>query len=113
MRLMKLPYGEKAYIPKEKLTGYLLSETHPVGRSKARFFRELGFNQSNIGELTKALLKIAMASDVKEKREFEYGINYVIDETIETPSGKSIMVTTIWFAKTAKSKPRFVTAYPL
>lgn len=34
---MKLPNGERAFVPPEKLAGYLLSETHPTGQSKARF----------------------------------------------------------------------------
>lgn len=110
---MKLPYRKKAFISQEKLTSYLLSETHPVGSSKARFFRELGFNDSNIDELTKALLKIAWANDVKEERKFVYGINYAIDGIIKTPSRKSVMITTVWFAETVKSRPRFVTAYPV
>ena len=110
---MKLPYRKKAIVPKEKLTEYLLSETHPVGNTKAKFFRGLGFGESNTDELSKSLLKIAQTNDVKEKRKFEYGTNYVIDGTIETPSGKSVTITTVWFAKITKSKPSFVTAYPV
>ena len=40
---MKLPRSLEAIVPERKLTGYLLSETHPVGRAKAKFFRALGF----------------------------------------------------------------------
>lgn len=36
---MKLPDKEKAYIPLLKIKDYLLSETHPIGKSKAKFFR--------------------------------------------------------------------------
>lgn len=110
---MKLPYRKKAIVPKEKLTKYLLSETHPVGSAKSKFFRSLGFNNSNMDELTKAFLKIAQDNDVKEERKFEYGINYVIDGIIETPSGKNVILTTVWFTQTTKSRPRFVTAYPV
>ncbi len=110
---MKLPNSKTAIVPREKLIKYLLSETHLVGNAKARFFRKIGFNETNIDELTKVLLKIALTNDVKEKREFEYGINYAIDGTIEALSRKSVMITTVWFAKTAKSRPRFVTAYPV
>ena len=110
---MKLPYRKKAHIPQEKLTSYLLSETHPVGSAKSRFFRELGFNESNIDEFTKALLKIARANDVNEERKFEYGINYAINGIIETPTRRKVTITTVWFAQNAKSAPRFVTAYPV
>ena len=56
---MKLPNHKEAFVPEEKLTEYLISETHPVGSAKSKFFRGLGFNNSNIKELTKVFLKIA------------------------------------------------------
>ena len=45
---MQLPNRLQAYIPSEKLSAYLLSETHAVGKAKATFFRALGFNETNI-----------------------------------------------------------------
>lgn len=110
---MTLPHHKNAYVPKEKLTKYLLSETHPVGSSKARFFRSLGFNETNIDELTKAFLKISQENDVKETRKLLYGINYVVEGKIETSSRRMASITTVWFIKTGKNKPRFVTAYPV
>jgi len=49
--MMKLPNSEKAYIPPIKLTAFFLSETHAVGRSKARLFRSLDFNENNVSLL--------------------------------------------------------------
>ena len=40
---MLLPNAERAEIDPQKLHGYLLSSTHPVGRFKARFFAALGY----------------------------------------------------------------------
>jgi hypothetical protein len=51
MPSLRLPNKEKAYIPRHKILDYLLSEKHAVGKSKARFFRSLGFDESNAGEL--------------------------------------------------------------
>ena len=110
---MKLPNRDKVIIPRNKLVKYLLSEAHPVGSAKARFFRKLGFSEANADELEKALLRIARANDVKEERKIAYGINYAIDGTIETPGGKRAVIITVWFAKTTRSRPRFVTAYPV
>ena len=42
---MKLPNASVARVDFEKLTEYLLSETHPIGRSKAAVFRRLGFSR--------------------------------------------------------------------
>ena len=59
---MKLPQGDRAIISREKLTDYILSESHPVGSSKAKFFRGLGFDETNIDKLAKSLLRVAKES---------------------------------------------------
>jgi hypothetical protein len=38
-----LPNADQAVIDSQKLHGYLLSTSHPVGRFKARFFTALGY----------------------------------------------------------------------
>lgn len=75
---MKLPNCEKAYIPPEKLSGYLMSDSHLVGRIKAKLFRSLGFNQANPGELAQRLLALAKTEDVQEVLSSSYGTKYVI-----------------------------------
>lgn len=110
---MKLPYRKNASIPREKITKYLLSESHPVGSSKARFFRSFRFNETNIDKLAESFLKISQENNVKETRNLLYGINYVINGKMETPSGEMAMITTVWFIKTGQKRPRFVTAYPV
>ncbi len=110
---MKLPRYKEAIVPKQKLTKYLLSETHAVGSAKAKFFRNLGFNLSNVDELKKAFLKIVQTNEVKKRRKFEYGINYVVEGIVEAPNGKRVIITTVWFVKSSEGRPRFVTAYPV
>jgi len=66
-----------------------------------------------VDKLEKSLFEIARANDVKNERNFEYGVNYTIDGIIEAPSGKIVAITSVWFVKTARSRPRFVTAYPV
>lgn len=110
---MKLPQGENALISKEKLLNYLLSESHPVGSSKAKFFRGLGYNETNVEELAKSLLHIAQTSDVKSVRKLVYGINYLIEGVVKTPGGKTVTIITVWFIQKEKSRPSFVTAYPV
>ena len=51
---MRLPNVDQATIDRAKLEGYLLSEVHPVGRFKARFFASLGFTAHNWRELETA-----------------------------------------------------------
>ncbi|MBI3354030.1 MAG: hypothetical protein HY034_03975 [Nitrospirae bacterium] len=110
---MKLENREYAYIPLAKLLDYLLSETHPVGKSKAKYLRSLGFNEINVNLLKEGLLAIARSEDVKEAISSSHGVKYVIDGTLQTPSGAFIRVRTIWVIDKDMERPRFVTAYPI
>ncbi len=110
---MKLPYRKKAYISEEKLTEYILSETHTVGRLKSRFFRSAGFDETTVPLLTKYLLAIAYSQEVEETTTSTYGKKYVIDGKIQGPSGKILKVRTVWIIETRQKFPRFVTTYPV
>ena len=110
---MKLPNREDAYIPPQKLEGYLLSETHPIGQSKARFLHAFGFDQTTVSELAQALMAIAHTEEVSEIVPSPYGIKYVIDGMLQTPSGIPVAVRTIWIIDINQGRPRFVTAYPV
>ncbi len=110
---MKLPNSKKAIIPKEKLTDYLLSETHATGKFKARFFRNLGFDETNVDLFEKSMRKLAQSNDVKEEFSSPYGKKYVVDGEIDTPSGKPIMVRTVWIIEEGQKRPRFITIYPV
>ena len=110
---MLLPNLEKAYILRKKLEFYLLSEVHTVGKSKAKFFRSIGFNETNIGALEQGLLKIGRTREVNEIVLSPHGVKYVIDGPLQTPSGRFLSVRTVWIIDPGSTAPRFVTAYPL
>ncbi len=110
---MKLPDKEKAYIPLLKIKDYLLSETHPIGKSKAKFFRSLGFNEMNADLLKQGLLTIARTEEVKEAVSSMHGVKYVIDGLLQTPAGEAVKVRTIWIIDKGHTSPRFVTTYPI
>jgi hypothetical protein len=59
-----LPNRATAFIQPQKLTGYLLSETHEIGQSKAKLLRTFGFNDNNVELLQQELLKIAYTQDI-------------------------------------------------
>ncbi|MBI5042377.1 MAG: hypothetical protein HZC10_00770 [Nitrospirae bacterium] len=110
---MKLQKSEYAYVPLAKLLDYLLSETHPVGKSKAKYFRSLGFNETNINLLKEGLLAIASSEDVKEAISSLHGVKYVIDGMLQTPTGVFIKLRTIWIIDKDMEHPRFITTYPI
>lgn len=54
---MKLPGGENAVVPIEKLTDYCLSVDHPRGKHKARVFQAVcGLDAGHAETLRDALL---------------------------------------------------------
>src|SRR5205809_118019 len=69
MMCMKLPYKENTIIKREKLTKYLLNLIHPVGGSKAKFFRGIGFNNTNLEEFEQELYRIGKNENVKDIKE--------------------------------------------
>jgi len=75
---MKLPHRENAYVPAAKSANYLLSETHPVGRLKSRFFRSAGFHEGNLGLLEQQLVALAPKAEVQEFVESAYGRKFII-----------------------------------
>jgi hypothetical protein len=76
---MKLPNRGSAYVQREKLADYLLSDRHPDGRSKARLLRTLGFDMLDVGALKAALLVIARSEEVEVVVNTVHGAKYVID----------------------------------
>jgi len=110
---MRLPGASKAYVPKEKLTGYLLSKTHAVGKAKAKFFRALGFDENNVAELKRELLRIAQTEPITDMVVSPHGTKYIIDGELSTPGGKVVPIRTVWIVEKPQEPPRFVTAYPL
>jgi hypothetical protein len=109
---MKLPNRAKAYIAPLKLKDYLLSETHAIGKSKAKFLRNFGFNETNVNLLEQSLIAIARFKEVKEAISSAHGIKYVIEGPLQTPTGSVVQVRTVWIIEVGQADPRFVTAYP-
>ncbi len=108
---MKLPNSNGAVVPREKLTAYLLSKTHPVGRAKASFFRLIGYDETNADDLAAELIRLAGAEEVVQSEASPFGTKYVVEGLIAGPLG-SAGVRTVWIIETGTVIPRFVTAYP-
>ena len=110
---MKLPHLGKAFVPKAKLTEYLLSETHVDGRPKAEFFSLFGFGPDNWEELAKTLLSHAAEHDIVREEVTPFGNRYVIEGPLSAADGRRPNLRSIWFIDTGTDAPRLVTAYPL
>jgi hypothetical protein len=113
MDFMKLPDLERAFVRPEKITQYLLSENHPVGRHKAKFFSNFGFSLSSWRQLETALLNHARQHEVVQMEATPFGFSYAIDGPLPTPDGRAPQVRTVWFVETSQTAPYFVTAHPV
>jgi len=94
-----------------KIIDYLLSEVHPEGRAKARFFRSLGFVRERPAELSAALLELAVRTDMTETT-FRFGRKYAGVGFMAGPNGNRRGVLTIWMLIGGMPPPVLVTAYP-
>ncbi len=110
---MELPNKFRAYVSQKKITDYLLSETHIVGKSKAKFFRSFGFDETNVSQFEQGLMNIAQTESVGEITETIYGKKYVIDGELKTPNGDMLHLRTVWIIEISDDIPRLVTAHPL
>jgi hypothetical protein len=90
----------------------LLSETHAVGKTKATFFRALGFNETNTPLLERQLLVLGHSTPVQDVVPSPHGIKYIIEGVLAAPRGASPRIRTVWILETGETAPRFVTAYP-
>ena len=110
---MKLPNAYQARIERAKVLDYLLSTSHPDGRSKAGFFSRFGFEAEQWQDFAAALRDHGANNEVVEIAVSDYGTRCSVDGMIETPDGRNPDVRTVWIIDTADSEPRLVTAYPL
>jgi hypothetical protein len=108
---VRLPNVDEAIIERTKLESYLLSDVHPVGRFKARFFASLGFTAPNWRELDTALRSQHLPESAMPGPVEAFGQSFTIRAILKGPGGAA-QVTSVWFVRTGETVARFVTAYP-
>lgn len=108
-----LPYRKSAYIPEQKLNGYLLSPTHNIGKDKAKVFKKWGYGLNNSNLFAQNLLKVAINNNVLSTKTHTSGKNYEIRGKINTPLLGIVEIVTVWTLEKGKRKPHLVTAYPV
>jgi hypothetical protein len=96
----------------EKLVDYLLSKSHPIGHSKARFFESKGFTAANAKLLEQELLRIAYVEEVSSTETTSHSVKYILLGILTPVVGKAARIVTIWIIEYDDDRPRLVTAYP-
>ena len=108
---MKLPHGERAVVPVEKLTEYCLNPDNRVGQHKARVFASvLGITAAQAELLRTALLIAARDGAAIPGRADQHGQRYVIDFPMRGPDGEGI-VRSAWIISAGDEVPRLITCY--
>lgn len=109
---MRIPNADRAVIDPAKLHGYLLSQSHPVGRFKAGFFLGLGYSGREWQRLEADLRAQHLSREATAVEANPYGQKYEIRAPLEGPAGRAAEVTSVWVVLANEDSPRFVTAYP-
>jgi hypothetical protein len=110
---LKLPNYQQAIVPQKKITHYLLSLTHPDGKSKANFFLKFGFKSDAWEVMAHAFINHVADHELVKTEPSPFGTRYVIEGQLITPDGRNPFVRSIWFITTEDDTPRLISAYPL
>lgn len=109
---MTLPNADRAVIKGTKLFDYLLSNSHPVGRFKAKFFANLGYSQENWQRFETDLRNQHLTRPATLVGTTGHGRKYEIRAILNGPNGRASEVVSAWIIRNGEDVPRFVTAYP-
>jgi hypothetical protein len=107
---MDIDAFETIIIEPEKISVYLLNIHHKDGSSKARFFISFGFTKNNCSDF---LIQHLKSNESKKTIQTPFGIKYIIEGKLNTPTGVPIQIRSIWFVIKQEKILKFVTAYPL
>jgi len=107
-----VPHADQAIVDRGKVSGYLLSSNHPVGRTKAAFFTRFGFREDAPDQLAQAPLDHIVSHDVANSEVSSYVIKYRTDGPLASPDGRNPRVSSVWIVPVGEVAPRFITAFP-
>src|SRR5688572_8012310 len=110
---MKLPNGERAIVPIEKLRDYCLNPTHRVGSHKAHVFESvLGLTAAQAAELQQRPLAVARTGEAVLGMQNAYGQRYIVDLEMTTTVGTAVVRST-WITLAGEGVPRLTSCYVL
>lgn len=109
--MAKLPNGDQAIVPLEKLTDYSLNPEHTTGKHKARVFKAaLGLTLDDAPFLRGELLDFVKTHEATPQEPTPYGDRYVIDFELTTTVGTAT-VRSAWIVRHSEDFPRLTSCY--
>jgi hypothetical protein len=110
---MKLPNGERAIVPIEKLRNYYLHPTHRVGSHKAHVFESVpGLTAAHAEELQQRLFAVARTGEAVLGMRNTYGQRYIVDFEMTTTVGIAVVRGT-WIVLVGEDVRRLMSCYVL
>jgi len=109
---MKIPNSDRAVIAPEKLRDYLLNPAHRRGGAKARLLLAFGYRADAWQVLEADLRSQHLAADVARIQENPWGRRFEIRAPLLTPTGRRIVMESVWQVDSGNDVPRFITMYP-
>ena len=110
---MRLPNGDQAVVPLDKLLDYCLNPEHPRGQHKARVFAAaLGITSAEADCLRAELLAAAATRDAMAAEADDFGQRFVLDFEMEGFTG-SVQVRSLWIIRRGEEIPRLTSCYVL
>jgi hypothetical protein len=107
---MKLPNGDLAVIPIQKLTEYCLNPNHSKGKHKARVFQAvLNITADNADVLLALIQQAAIEGHVVQQDPTPQGQIFKVDWEIPNTNGEQLRTT--WEIAHNTETPRLVTAF--
>ncbi|MEL7038072.1 MAG: DUF6883 domain-containing protein, partial [Cyanobacteria bacterium J06592_8] len=96
---MKLPNGDQAEIPLQKLIGYCLNSEHPSGKHKARVFASvLGITRENAEQLQELIKIAAVEGEVVQQNTTPFGQQFKVCRSFVMLMKPIIIDTNILFS---------------
>ncbi len=94
-----------------KLRDYALNEEHPVGKHKARLFRELlAVTKDDWRFVAEQLVAGLQRSLIERPRKSEHGLQYQVDVPVQGRNGVTKLVTSAWIIRSGEP-PQLTTAF--
>lgn len=109
---MKMPNNEQSFVEDKKITHYLLSDTHSLGKHKAKFFKSFGFKGTDIETFKSALIAHAIEKQIEESEDNGFGKKFELKCDFQTPDSRNPCIVSVWIIEKGNTIPKLVTAYP-
>ena len=107
-----IPNVQRARIDPRKLRDYALNPKHDLGKYKAAFFAQMGYQQANWQQLELDIRAQHLQEVTEPGKPSAYGRKYSVTAPLQGPSGAARQVTTVWLVRPGNDFAELVTIEP-